>query len=222
MITLLTYADENYRSQQAALVARAKELGAVDNTIEANRQRIVESDFYKENKALLDMKRGNGYWVWKPHLILETLINMPEDDILVYIDAGDWISSNFKQYLIRKMRTHNILLTEGSYQCSTFTKRDVFATLLCDEEKYWRAIQIEAGIIVCKKNDATIHIIKEWLKWCLTPGLVTDEPSQTKNLPDFIDHRHDQSILSILRVLHGIESTSEMRQFINCNNQPKE
>lgn len=222
MITLLTYADEHYSKQQATLVARAKELQTVDCTIEADRKRITDSDFYKNNQKLLDWKRGSGYWAWKPHLILETLINMPEDDILIYLDSGDWISSNFRQFLIRKMRTHNMLLTEGSYPCSAYTKRDVFATIGCDEEKYWDALQVEAGIIVCKKNDVTIHIIKEWLRWCLTPGLVTDEQSQTKNLPDFIDHRHDQSILSILRVFHQIETTNEMRKYINCNQQPKE
>lgn len=220
MITLLTYADEKYAGQQKALVERAKELNAVDRTIEANRQCIVESDFYEPNKAILDLQRGSGYWLWKPHLILETLKNMPEDDILIYIDSGDWISSDFREFLIRKMRNHNILLTEGSYPCSAYTKRDVFVALGCDEPKYHNALQVEAGIVVCKKNADTIHLIAEWLKWGLVPALITDEPSHHPNLPDFIDSRHDQSILSVMRVFHQIECTNEMRRYINCNQNP--
>ncbi len=217
MITLLTYADGKYKEQQKKITSRALDLGCVDSVIEADKSRIVDSEFYKEHKAILDCPRGAGYWIWKPHLILETLINMPEDDILVYIDSGDLISSSFREFVLRKMRTHDILLTEGSYLCSAYTKRDVFVAMGCDDKKYWDALQVEAGIFVCKKTEATIHVLREWLKWCLTPGLVTDAPSKEKNLPDFIDSRHDQSILSIMRIFHKIECTNEMREFINCN-----
>lgn len=222
MITLLTYADGKYKEQQKKIISRALSLGTVDYTIEADRRRIAESEFYVKHKDILDQPRGNGYWIWKPHLILETLINMPEDDILVYIDSGDWISSSFRDFIIRKMRTHDFMLTEGSYPCSEYTKRDVFVAMGCDEEKYWSALQVEAGIIVCKKTEATIHVLREWLKWCLTPGLVTDAPSKAKNLPDFIDSRHDQSILSLMRVFHKLECTNEMRRYVNCNQQPSE
>ena len=129
----------------------------------------------------------------------------------------DLITHSFRTFLIRKMRTHDILLTEGSYSCSAYTKRDVFAAMGCDEDKYWNALQVEAGIIVCKKNESTIHVIREWLKWCLTDDLITDKPNQTPNFENFIDHRHDQSILSIMRVFHNIYTTNEMREFINCN-----
>lgn len=219
-IWFLTYSDENYAQSQKKLEARAKELNTADLFIHWNRHALMQTEFYTQNKTLLDEKIGAGYWAWKPYLILEALqASMAENDLLVYIDSGDWISSSFREFIIRKMRTHNILLTEGGHPNSAYTKRDCFVSMGCDEKRYWDAMQVEAGIFVCRKNDVTIHLVKEWLNWCIQPAVVMDAPNIMENALDFVQHRRDQSILSIMKELHKIECTQEMRQFINCNQQ---
>lgn len=215
-IKLLTYSDNNFRAKQQQLCLRAIGLGAVDSSFAATREDLVQTDFYHDNKVLLDMPRGNGYWAWKPFYILEALNTLNENDILVYLDSGDWVSSSFKEFLIRKMRTHDVFLTDGSYPNKVWTKRRVFDEMGCDEQKYWDAIQVEAGIVICRKCDRTMELMREWLRLCLMPGLVTDEPSQG-NFPEFKENRHDQSILSLMKVKHDIHSSEEMRQYINCN-----
>lgn len=220
-IKLVTYSDDKYRARQKKLCERAFELGCVDDAIEYTREALEEQTFYRENKALLDQPRGSGYWAWKPYIILETLKCMNENDIVVYLDSGDWISSDFRDFVTRKMRTHDIHLTDGSYPCQEWTKRDCFVKLGCDATRYHEAIQVEAGIIIAKKNPATIHLLEEWQRWCLDPDVISDSPNKNThslpNLPGFKEHRHDQSILSIMRVLHQISSSNEMRQYINCN-----
>jgi hypothetical protein len=57
-----------------------------------------------------------------------------------------------------------------------------------------------AGAIMMKKTDFTLKIISEWLEMCCDYNNITDTPSEVENQPEFIDHRHDQSLLSI--VLH--------------------
>ena len=35
--------------------------------------------------------RGGGYWVWKPWIIVDTLRQMKENDVLVYVDSGQTV-----------------------------------------------------------------------------------------------------------------------------------
>lgn len=217
-VILATYADKNYEQQQKRLVQRAQELRTIDEAFTFDRDRLEKSDFYQENKSLLDHPKGAGWWVWKPFFILESLKMMEENDILIYIDCGDWISSNFKDFLIRRMRNCDVLLTDGSNKQSEWCKKDTFVLMDCDNYHCQEALQLEAGIIVCKKTDWTIKFISEWLKWCCAPECVTDMPNvHGENYPGFTEHRHDQAILTNLKTKYTMRSTSEMRQFINCN-----
>ena len=220
-IKLITYSDDKYRDRQKKLSARALELGCVDSVYEWTREELARTDLYRDNKELLDQPRGGGYWAWKPYIILQELSKMQENDLVVYLDSGDWISSSFRTFITRKMRTHNIHLTDGSYPCQEWTKRDCFVKMGCDATRYHENLQVEAGIIIAKKNAVTIHLLEEWQRWCLDPDVVSDSPNTNThslpNLPGFNQHRHDQSILSIMRVLHQISSSNEMRQYINCN-----
>ena len=43
----------------------------------------------EKNKEILSRKRGSGYWLWKPYLILKTLKEkLNYGDYLIYIDAA--------------------------------------------------------------------------------------------------------------------------------------
>ena len=48
------------------------------------------------SEFILANKRGYGYWLWKPYLIMKTLEQMNDNDILVYADCGCEIESNKK------------------------------------------------------------------------------------------------------------------------------
>ena len=55
----------------------------------------ITKEFQEKNEKILSQSRGHGYWLWKVHLIYETLTKkMNENDILVYVDSGCDI--NFK------------------------------------------------------------------------------------------------------------------------------
>ncbi|CAI5460228.1 unnamed protein product [Closterium sp. Yama58-4] len=48
----------------------------------------LDPDFTSRNNKILSLPRGAGYWVWKPYLILKTLLEEMEDgDLLLYADA---------------------------------------------------------------------------------------------------------------------------------------
>ena len=117
------------------------------------------------------------------------------------------------------MRTNDIVLVPDPWPQKMYTKRDCFILMKCDNEKYWESIQVEAGIIVVKKTEYSIKIVDEWLEWCKNENILTDIPNicGKDNFSCFIDHRHDQSVLSNLAKKYNILLDNGIRKFVTCN-----
>jgi hypothetical protein len=96
---------------------------------------------------------------------------------------------------------------EGNFhQNSRWTKRDTFVLMDCDTDECHTGRQVYGGLNLWKKTPANVAFAREWLKNCQDPRLITDEPNTVTqpNLPDFQDHRHDQSILSVMALKHKV------------------
>ena len=63
--------------------------------------------------------------------------------------------------------------------------------------------QLVGGIFIMRKNDLMIKLIDEYNILCLDYSLLDDSPSIENNFENFVIHRHDQSIFSILRKKYG-------------------
>jgi hypothetical protein len=59
------------------------------------------------------------------------------------------------------------------------------------------------GISFFKKTEKTIRFLTEWYELACNYHLIDDSPSILKNDPTFCEHRHDQSIFSLLCKKHG-------------------
>lgn len=174
--------------------------------------------------------RGFGYWCWKPQIIKQTLEGMEDGDLLHYCDVGCHLNLGGKGRLLDYF---NILANDSigliAFQAKIpstpfeYDGRD----LLDLSDKNWikgdlldyfnirhrldvlDSQSIGAGIIFLKKTKATMEIIDQWLNVYNTSfGLADDSPSLSPNLNDFIEHRHDQSIFSVLCKLRGVETIS--------------
>ena len=51
-----------------------------------------------------------------------------------------------------------------------------------------------------------MRFVSEWLRWSLSGDLITDTLDRHRQHASFVQHRHDQSLLSILAKQHGIKS----------------
>ena len=71
-VTSMNYSDKKFNDAQKLNTYTAIHIGKVNQTIEYN-ERDIPKDFFNENKEILTMKRGGGYWLWKPFFILKTL-----------------------------------------------------------------------------------------------------------------------------------------------------
>jgi len=174
----------------------------------------IDIDFKSKYNKILNSKRGAGYWLWKPYIILDMLSKINEGDYLVYMDSG----ANFIKdpSNILRMLNHKGVLTFSMVQkTSKWTKGDCFYYINGDDKlKFKDENQIQGTYIFLRKCDESVMFVKKWLDYCTSNDLITDEPNiKMDNLSDFIDHRHDQSILSLLVYNENIMYIPQVDQY---------
>ena len=145
------------------------------------------------------MKKGNGYWLWKPYFIKKTLDSINENDYIFYADSGSFFNNTIDP-LIDQMNDTGILpFIQGNIE-KKYTKRDLFIELDCDNSEFTDTPQIMGTFLLIKKNIYSVNFVNEWLNLCTNINLLTDIENKyaLPNYEGFREHRHDQSILSIL------------------------
>lgn len=152
------------------------------------------TDFYKAHRDVADQPRWVGYCIWKPYVILSTLL---EHDLVIYLDATSTIRKDPQAFIDRVSCVH---APQTGWVNKDFCKRDAFVYMKCDEEKYWQGHQVWAGSVIVRKSGQAI--IEEWLAYCSDRRIVDDGPNECglPNLQGFNSNRCDQSVLSILAV----------------------
>lgn len=141
--------------------------------------------------------RGDNWWRWKPELLLSAMTKHP-DEFILYIDAGDLHLPEFWQWLPAYATVNDTLFCTRGYIHQQWTKGDCFEAMgmlyLMNEV----TPQLEAGLIGLRANDDNIALVEDWADWMADDQILTDTPSKYPNHPEFIEHRHDQSILTNL------------------------
>lgn len=214
-INLVTFTDDKM-TRSAALCAESAKRFGVDNAIVWQKYMItgegntkdVDKEFYEFNKDILDAERGAGFWLWKPYIIYKELLRLNEGDILIYADAGiEFV--NDVQHIISRM-DEDLFLFTNTHPNHHWTKLEVLDTMMPGwRDRYtvdtpWP--QVQASIIFMKVTPWVKYFMKSWLLWCQMPGLITDDKRPcVHEEPYFQDHRHDQSILTILHTKHGLK-----------------
>lgn len=167
-------------------------------------------DFWeKHSQFILSNSRGYGYWIWKPYLVLKTLEKMEENDILVYADAGctfnhDGIPRLHEYFDMVRNSDYGILSFNLSHLQKTFTKMDLFDFLEMNDETYKQFTILMATIFIIKKCPHSVELVKKWYDVMSNHyHLIDDSPSILPNDVDYVEHRHDQSVFSLLLYKYG-------------------
>jgi len=215
-LKVITFASEKFMDAQLKLKNHLNLLHIKDFKC------FTGDDFPQEFKdnfsKILNQKRGYGYWLWKPLFILLELQKLSENEILLYIDSTDEPTEKFIEFLYNHFSQKDILLITRGYNHGQWTKRDCFTLMDCDSEIYYIQPQLEAGIIGVKNTPDNVKFIHEWITWCVNEHILTDIPNITEpNLPNFKDHRHDQSILTNLALRYKIGNTYINDSFVKFN-----
>jgi len=203
-IKIITFATDAYEPFRQRLNEKLREIYPVHH-IQKNEHDIDEK-FKQDNKHIFKYKRGYGYWLWKPYFILQEMTKLEPNELLVYMDSQDMVSSKFFEVFIEHMKTNHLFVFDMCHLHRHWTKRDCFILMNCDEPKYHNSTQLEAGLIGVKNTPIAVQIITEWLQNCQNENIVTDLPNicGEPNFDGFRDHRHDQSILTNIFLKHNI------------------
>lgn len=205
MIRLVTYSDSTMTISQKKCIESALSHG-VDSVHEWDREMIGQTEFYQLNREILDAERGSGFWLWKPYIIYKALLDMNENDVLIYSDAGiEFI--NDVSHIINVM-DEDVFLFGNNWNHVDWCKMHVIKTI--NANNYYSSMlmedhlkQVQASVIFIRPTLKAKEFVKEWLMYCQMPGLIDDSPSKVPNYPTFRDHRHDQAILTCLQIKYN-------------------
>lgn len=207
---LINYANETYRNTQQFNSWTGKNIAKFDRVIEYS-DKDIDEVFYKENKEILDTKRGNGLWLWKPYIIAKTLEIVSEDDIIFYCDAGAFFFREPKE-LWKIMEQIDFWISEVPLIEEQFTKKMVLNKF--DEKKVFRKEnQFQACFQAVRKTERNIRIIQEWLDACKDKNLLAPPNTMESEDECFISHREDQSLLSLILKKNGINAHQDPTQY---------
>ena len=204
-VTFITYGDTNFEATRKRIIKEAEQTGIFKQCI-AYSPSDLSDDFKESHSTLLKQARGGGYWCWRYYLISKTMKNLQEDEWILWADAGCTLLDNRKNKVfedIEKMDKANKYISAYTlpFQEKSWTKSDLFHHLnVQDDEKIINTGQFIATCFLIKNNSQMrnmIENIKNIIKHY--PHLIDDTPSQITNDPSFREHRHEQSLFSIIR-----------------------
>lgn len=216
----LSYATDNFISARDKLCLSALKVGF--DEVRPRGLTDLDPSFQSTHQSILSQARGAGYWLWKPQIILQELRTLADGEVLVYSDAGrsDYYRlRRYPQKLISLARQHGFLLgpTIGQHgPMAHWTKRDAFILLDMDSCAYHEAPPIQATWSIWTPTPSAFAFLEAWIQACSDPRILTDiENTQgLPNLPGFIDHRHDQSVLSLLAYKFNAKFLDKRNNFI--------
>jgi len=216
-VHLITFGGGNFEYRRSArrLALQAESSGlfkTVTKITDKSFQSYCSLAWQQHQDFMLNSEKGFGYWLWKPIIIQQRLNEIPSNDVLVYLDAGcelnllnekprDRIQHYFnlaRQHgslamQLREMREKGIFPTESRYSKGTLI------SALQPSAKNLTENQLMATMMMFQKNDTNQDFLQRWLEVAVSSNyaLLTDDINHG-NKDDFIGHRHDQSIFSIL------------------------
>jgi hypothetical protein len=147
--------------------------------------------------------RGFGYWLWKPYIISKALSQIPEGDILLYCDACTTFhvegKERFLEYLdmLQKSPQKSFFIQMApDLAMRNWTKTDTIHQL--DAKDLLDSPMVMATIAMLANTPFNRNLYNFIYSISCDYHLLDDSPSLLENDPTFKEHRHDQSILSIL------------------------
>jgi hypothetical protein len=158
---------------------------------------MKNSHYYKIAKDVLD-KDSMG-WAFKPIAIFDVLQKVKSDDVVMWVDSNHTFSEN-PDFIIDYAIKNGIFCHDHMnvyYPNMDFTHRDTFVNMNCDEERYWKSCHLQVNIMAFRKNNLVMPFVNEWLEFSLRYDTIIGNGVHP-DFPSFREHRHEQSIFSIL------------------------
>lgn len=215
----LSFADSRMQRAAANIKKQAEDFGLFDDIIICDESLLPAPDSAPWAAIFSPSCRGFGYWAWKPYLIRQVMARIAPGDMLLYCDAGCYLNpkgrTRFHEYLQRLQESPCGMLAfdasqgEGRiYLERQWCKSDVFVHFGCAGRKdILNTPQVAATQIMVRCCPEAMNLLDAWNQtWMNDLHMIDDSPSVAPNAEDFQQHRHDQSLFSVLYKLSGAKA----------------
>jgi hypothetical protein len=211
---------DNYIKAGERLLEQANKINIFTETLLYTPEFLKNDvDFWNQHGEFIHKNnRGYGYWLWKPFIIKKTMEKMSNGDILLYLDCGCELGSSRKNELLKcidVVKTDKIVGTTVSVE-GDWNKMDLIDKLDMNKPEYLITAQRQGGTNLFLVCDETRNLVNEWYKLGCDYHNIDDSPSNIKNLDGFKEHRHDQSIFSLLTKKYNLFSKHSLKNAIYC------
>lgn len=212
-----------YEKRAKRVMPLIKELDIFDKVILVTEEDLKKDSIFwnQHQKFISENKRGYGYWLWKSYIIKKFLEKLNDKDIILYFDSSIMFSADKQKFL----KLFNIVKKDyiiGSF-CRVFcveyvwNKMDLIKHLNMNKSEYLNSRQRQAGAIMIFNNKKTRGLINKWYLLSSQYHFIDDTKSIIENKSGFKEHRHDQSIFSLLTKKYNIYSKIDMFNFLKLH-----
>lgn len=215
MIKLLNYANNSYRTAQRLNSWSGKYIARFDQVLSFGPQDI-DPEFAEINKNILSYQRGNGLWLWKPYFINRVIKESKEGDYIFYLDSGAFFIRDVRLLLPYISQDKPLFVTDIPLMECNWTKPSCIEYFHAERFRYTN--QIQGGIVFFMVNTFTKKFFREYLEMCQTyqlilpEGLGKDDVIDRNYRDQFVSHREDQSIFSIMCKKEGLRPHRDLTQ----------
>lgn len=170
------------------------------------------NDFWTQHGNFIqENPRGFGYWLWKSWLILKVMERIPDNHIVLYLDVGCQINTKaidrFWQYCKIALEQDICCFHIPGFFEHQWTKADTASRILdTHDHALMHTNQVIATTAFFLNNHKIRNFVRSWYEVACESNyqFLTDQISVVDNHKDFKEHRHDQSIFSLLIKKHKI------------------
>ncbi len=214
-VHLVSFADGAFAPRKSVFQNMAQESCLFDSINVYDLNSLPDNFRATHAEYMMKTSRGFGYWIWKPVVILDKLKAADVGDCIAYMDAGFSINkggkNRFREYLeMTRDSAYKMLSFSNIFTESHWTKMDCAAEIgISAKSSYMKTSQLGSGLIFLQKTSSNIELLETWSRIAIQDNyhFSDDSPSDLENHPNFREHRHDQSISSLLRKSRGTEAT---------------
>lgn len=199
MNILINYANNKYKCAQRQNTWTGKHIAGFDKVYEFGPEDIGD-DYRQAHADIFAESRGNGLWLWKPYFINKVLSEVNEGDRILYCDAGAFFIASAKP-IFDILDRESVFVTDYPLLEINFTKKFCLEYMDCNTYQYTMTNQISATYLGFKCDSVAKNFVSEWLKLCENKALLAPEKNENcevNSIYQFVAHREDQSILSLL------------------------
>jgi hypothetical protein len=180
--------------------------------IHAVNESHLDQHFWDRHQGFVDRyySKGFGYWIWKSYITLKYMNEINDGDILCYCDVGCELNIEGKKRMneyidiVRNSDSGILSFSMPGLFEKAWCKMDLIHHLDCYEQM--DCDQMLGGVFFITKTTKNLDLITKWYETCCDYHFIDDSQSILPNHESFCEHRHDQSVFSLLRNKFGTET----------------